>query len=393
MCDAILVLNAGSSSIKFGVYDVGKANRPVVAARGTLEMGASPRLEVNPIEAALQTTFILQSDGLAEGIVALVEWIEHGFGNRRLIACGHRIVHGGTAFFNPVLLTPSVIDAVDSLTPLAPLHQPRSIAPIRVMVELRPQLPQIGCFDTAFHRTIEAPANRFALPREYVERGIRRFGFHGLSYEYIATRLDQAGKADKRSVVAHLGNGASLCAMRNKRSLDTTMGFSALDGLVMGTRCGSIDPGVLLYLLQHEKMTLNDLHDLLYERSGLLGVSAESGDMRDLEASASPHAREAIELFVFRIAREVAALANTLGGLDCLVFTAGIGEHSAVVRKAVCERLTWMGVKIDDDKNQHHAEVISANASAVHVGVLPADEEIVIARHVARATLLRSDES
>ena len=382
MSDAILALNAGSSSVKFGVYDVEPTTgEPSAAARGTLNVGASSRLIASAVDGTLLVERSFPEDGLAAAIRVLLDWIEREFGGRRVAACGHRIVHGATSFSDPVRLTPALVDAIDGLTPLAPLHQPRSVAPIRALLELRPDLPQIGCFDTAFHRTMGPPASRFALPRDYEARGIRRFGFHGLSYEYVAGRLREEGKAGMKTVVAHLGNGASLCAMKDGRSLDTTMGFSALDGLVMGTRCGAIDPGVLLYLMRHGGMTPNDLEDLLYRQSGLLGVSGLSGDMRDLEASADPRAREAIDLFAFRVSRETAALANTLEGLDCLVFTAGIGEHSAVVRKAVCERLRWLGVAIDQAANEAHAGQIGLPASSIEVRIIPTDEESVIASH------------
>jgi acetate kinase len=263
------------------------------------------------------------------------------------------------------------------------LHQPRSLAPIRTLAALRADLPQVGCFDTAFHQTIDPIVSRFALPRGYDADGIRRYGFHGLSYEYIAGRLKAMSPAlaAKRTIVAHLGNGASLCAMRDGRSFDTTMGFSALDGLVMGTRCGAIDPGVLLYFVLERGIAGDALQHMLYEESGLLGISGISGDMRTLEASDNPHAREAVELFAFRAAREAAALANTLGGLECLVFTAGIGERSASVRKAICERLDWLGVAIDEPSNADHADIISQPDSKVEIRVIATDEESIIARH------------
>ncbi|MFE0015861.1 acetate/propionate family kinase [Mesorhizobium sp. NPDC059054] len=382
MNKTILALNAGSSSVKFGICDIDHAGGPTMAARGSLEFGPSARIKAKAEDGkSLVDRAIPHGD--REGVIgALLDWIETEFDGREISACGHRIVHGGTSFFDPVLLTPEHIDAVEALAPLSPLHQPGSVAPIRAIAKLRPQLRQIGCFDTAFHRTIDPPASRFALPRGYEERGIRRYGFHGLSFESIASRLAAEGKADRRTVVAHLGNGASLCAMRYGRSLDTTMGFSALDGLVMGTRCGTLDPGVLLHLLQHDKMTPDDLQQMLYEKSGLLGVSGISADMRELEASADPRAREAIELFVFRAAREIAALANTLGGLDGLVFTAGIGEKSSAVRKAICDRLSWLGIALDENANLAHAPLVSAAASTIEVKVMPADEEIVISRHV-----------
>ena len=381
MSGLVLALNAGSSSIKFGVYETDASGGPRTAARGTLETGARPRLRAKAPDGTALCDEAMPGGSLRAGIEGLLRWMENAFPHRALVACGHRIVHGGGAFADPVRLTPAVIEAIDRLTPLAPLHQPRSVAPIRALLELRPDLPQVGCFDTAFHRTIEPPANRFALPRACEAKGIRRFGFHGLSYEYVAGRLRAEGKAGMKAVVAHLGNGASLCAIRDGRSLDTTMGFSALDGLVMGTRCGAIDPGVLLYLLQQEGMTPDELQDMLYRKSGLLGVSGLSGDMRELEASEDPRAREAIELFAFRVAREVAAMAGTLEGLDCLVFTAGIGERSAVVRKAVCARLRWLGLELDEAANEAHAGQLGLPGSAVEIRVVPTDEESVIASH------------
>ena len=380
MHDAILALNAGSSSIKFGIFDTGGAGL-ATAARGTLETGKLPRLVARGANGSVLVERAVRGDGLAAGIAALLDWAETDFGGRRIVAGGHRIVHGGMTFSEPVVLTPGRIDAVEALTPLAPLHQPRSIAPIRALAKLRPGLAQVGCFDTAFHSTMEPPASRFALPRSYEDKGIRRYGFHGLSYEFIAEQLHIKARAGRRTVVAHLGNGASLCAMRHGRSVDTTMGFSALDGLVMGTRCGTIDPGVLLYLLQHDGMGVQQLERLLYQESGLLGVSGISGDMRNLEASTATSAREAVELFVFRAARETAALANTLGGLDCLVFTAGIGEHSAAVRRAICDRLGWLGVSIDIEANDRHEPVVSSSAGKVEVHVIATDEESIIARH------------
>jgi acetate kinase len=280
MSHLILALNAGSSSVKFGVYETDASGGPRAVARGTLETGARPRLRAKAPDGTALCDEAMPGRSLTAGIESLLRWIEEAFPGRSLAACGHRIVLGGGAFADPVRLTPPVIEAIDRLTPLAPLHQPRSVAPIRAVAELRPDLPQVGCFDTAFHRTIEPPASRFALPRAYEAKGIRRFGFHGLSYEYVVGWLGAEGKAGMKTVIAHLGNGASLCAIRDGRSLDTTMGFSALDGLVMGTRCGAIDPGVLLYLLREEGMTPDELQDLLYRKSGLLGRHARAGGER-----------------------------------------------------------------------------------------------------------------
>jgi acetate kinase len=381
MRDAILAFNAGSSSVKFGLYDIEDLDNLRLVARGTLGEGNAPRLVANAPDGETLCDVPVTGGDTAEPVRMLVRWIEEKQHGRKLVACGHRIVHGGREFADPVRLTPPVMSALDKLSPLAPLHQPLSLSPVRALAGLRSDLLQVGCFDTAFHRTIEPLVSRYALPPEYGKKGIRRYGFHGLSYEYVAGRLADEGKKDKRTIVAHLGNGASLCAMRGGRSVDTTMGFSALDGLMMGTRCGSIDPGVLLYLLLEQHMSAEEVQRLLYEESGLLGVSGISGDMRVLEASADPRARMAIDMFVFRASREVTALANTLGGLDCLAFTAGIGEHSAAVRGSICRRLGWLGMTIDEGANSAHAGTISALDTQVEVRVIPTDEEVMIAHH------------
>ena len=383
MPSVVLALNAGSSSLKFGLYEARSSKELRSIARGAVGLGDVPSLTAKAPDGKTLLARELPGGGLEDLIGELLFWAEDQTG-RKVAAVGHRIVHGGSRFSDPVLLTPDVIDEVEKLTPLAPLHQPRSVAPIHAVAAVRANLLQIGCFDTAFHRTMDAMASRYALPRRFETRGIRRYGFHGLSYEYIASRLEQMApeRAAGRIVVAHLGNGASLCALRDGRSVDTTMGFSALDGLVMGTRCGAIDPGVLLYLLQEERLSPAQLQHLLYEESGLLGVSGISSDVRVLSESDDPRAREALELFAFRAAREVAALVNTLGGLDGLVFTAGIGEHSAPIRAAICARLEWLGVKIDHYANEAHEDLISAADSAVEVRVIPADEESMLARHV-----------
>ena len=389
MPEAVIALNAGSSTVKFGLYEVDASGRPSLVLRGVLDLSDAPRLTARTADGTpLQDRKLSGKADEGAGFGELLDLIERHLGSERPIAAGHRIVHGGRDLIQPVRLTPDVVEAIEKLTPLAPLHQPRSLAPIHALAALRPELPQVGCFDTAFHQTIGTTVARVALPRKYEAEGVRRYGFHGLSYEYIAGRLREISPrlAAGRTVVAHLGNGASLCAMRDGKSLDTTMGFSALDGLVMGTRCGSIDPGVLLYLIQEKGISAESLEHLLYEESGLLGVCGISADMRTLAASDDPHAREALELFVFRAARETAALANTLGGLDCLVFTAGIGEHSAPVRSAICAKLEWLGVRIDAAANEAHAELISAPESAVAVLVIPTDEELVIARSVLVAS-------
>jgi acetate kinase len=312
-------------------------------------------------------------------------FIENRFGEHRLRAVGHRVVHGGPDYSGPVELTDDVIAKLEALIPLAPLHQPRCLAPVRTIRAIRPDLTQIACFDTAFHHSIAPPASRFAIPRRFEERGVRRYGFHGLSFEYVAGRLAEIAPqlVAKHTVIAHLGNGASLCALRDGRSIDTTMGLTPLDGLVMGTRSGTIDPGVLLYLQQHEKMSIEDVQHLLYHESGLFGVSGISSDMRVLLASGEAAAREAVELFTFRAAQEVAVMANTLGGLDCMVFTGGIGEHAREIRNAIGEWLAWLGVRIDAAANDEGCERISGGDSAVDVFIIPTNEELTIARNCA----------
>lgn len=389
--DAVLVLNAGSSSIKFGLFEIG-ASEPALLCKGLLdEHEDKPRLIVR--SRAGEDLFEKRREGTdADGshlFADVLAFIEDRYGADSLGAVGHRIVHGGPDFSGPVELTDDVYAKLDQLTPLAPLHQPRCLAPVRTIGAIRPDLIQIACFDTAFHHGLAPPVSRFAIPRPYEKRGVRRYGFHGLSFEYVARRLADIapGLAAKRSVIAHLGNGASLCALRDGHSVDTTMGLTPLDGLVMGTRCGTIDPGVLLYLQQHEKMSVEDVQHLLYHESGLLGVSGISADMRTLLASGEPAAREAVDLFTFRAAQEIAAMANTLGGLDGLVFTGGIGEHAKETRSAIGERLAWLGVRIDATANDAARERINAGDSAVDVFVIPTNEELTIARHCAAVLL------
>ena len=382
----VLALNSGSSSIKFALFDSGAGGAPALA-RGTLSDGAKPGFEVRDASGAVTVRQSLAEGAPASAVFAgLLDWIDAVGGGRRLAAVGHRIVHGGESFCEPIQLTPETICVLSALTPLAPLHQPRCLQPVRRIAELRPDLVQIGCFDTAFHRSIDATTRRYGLPRRFEQQGIRKFGFHGLSYEHIADRLHGMGR-DRGSptVVAHLGSGASLCAMQDGLSRDTTMGFSVLDGLPMATRCGAIDPGVLLYMQRQMGLSVAELEDILYHESGLLGVSGISGDMRELLASPDECAAEAVDLFTFHVAREVAAMANTLGGIERLVFTGGIGEHLGAVRAAVCTRLSWLGVVLDPKANDHGGPCISAGGSRVSVFVIPADEERVIDRHVRAA--------
>ena len=386
MDNRILVLNSGSSSIKFAVFDA--SDRPHLRLQGTISgIGGMPAFDArdkggNALSAQLPVSVVNHETALAW----LFDWLpEHLDG--KLAGAGHRVVHGGERFAEPALIDDTVYAHLEALTPLAPLHQPHNLAAIRALMTLQPALPQVACFDTAFHRTQYPLAQHFALPRELTTGGIKRYGFHGLSYEYIASVLPQhlGTRADGRVIAAHLGNGASLCAMHQRKSVATTMGFTALDGLMMGTRCGAIDPGVLFYLMREKSMSLAQVEDLLYRRSGLLGVSGISSDMRELLASAEPAAREAIDLFCYRAAREIGSLTAALGGLDALVFTAGIGERSHEIRECICRRLEWLGMAIDDTANRSHRSGIDAASSRIAVCVIPTNEEAVIAQHTARA--------
>jgi acetate kinase len=311
-----------------------------------------------------------------------------GTENVDLAAIGHRVVHGGPEYSEPILVTPEVLDRLARYVPLAPLHQPNNLAPIRTILELRPELPQVACFDTAFHRGHGPLADHFAIPEELYAEGVRRYGFHGLSYEYIASVLPEQAPdiADGRVVVAHLGNGCSACAMRDRMSIATTMGFTALDGLPMGTRCGDLDAGVVLYLIQQKGMSPEELVDLLYKRSGMLGLSGISSDFRELLASDNPRARFAVELFCNRVARHIASLAAALGGVDGIVFTAGVGENAAPVRSAICRACSWLGVELDEAANREHNRRITTPSGRVGAYVIKTDENLMIARH-ARALL------
>lgn len=389
MTAAILVLNAGSSSIKFSLYHAGESLRDGRSLyRGELE-GLGHKIHFEAQDAA--GTLVV--DSLIEGaathqhaLSVLLEWLKQQTNTIDLVAAGHRVVHGGGKFFAPVIVTAKIIQDLKDLTPLAPQHQPHNLAAITALSELHPRLPQVACFDTSFHRTQPEVATTFALPRALTASGIKRYGFHGLSYEYIASVLPQhlGAKADGRVVVAHLGNGASMCAMADRQSVATTMGFSALDGLVMGRRCGALDPGVILYLLDARAMTASAISKLLYEESGLVGVSGISDDMRDLLASSDPRAAEAIALFVYRIGRELGSLAATLGGLDALVFTGGIGEHAAEIRRRVCENASWLGIALDGAANQAGGPGITQDGSRPSVWVIPTNEDLMIARHTHR---------
>ncbi len=387
MSASILTINAGSSSIKFSLFRVDNPDHPVLASRGEVEgIGSEPHFAAfDPAGALLEERRWPDSHADFQSLLeTAIGWAERHLGAGTLLAAGHRVVHGGPDYDRPERVTPGLLAALGALTPLAPLHQPHTIAPITAIAAARPGLPQVVCFDTAFHRGMPAVATRFALPREYENSGVRRYGFHGISYEYIAERLRETAPdlAKGRVIAAHLGNGASLCAMLAGRSIDTTMGLTALDGLVMGTRCGNIDPGAILYLQRARGLTAEAIEDLLYHKSGLLGVSGGlASDMRVLLASADVQAKEAVDLFVYRIAREIGALTSVLGGLDGIVFTAGIGEHAPAIREMVCARLRWLGIAFDPAANARGAAVVSLPESRVAVRVIPTDEEAMIARH------------
>jgi len=382
----IAVINAGSSSIKFALYDA--AFHDAALYRGQIEqIGVSPHLRVvneskQPVEDRVWSDRILDHHAAVHEVFNCARDL---IGGRPLLAIGHRVVHGGTSYSVPVRVDTKVMDALAALTPLAPLHQPHNLSAIAAVAEAAPHIPQVACFDTAFHRSQPKQAQMFALPRRYTEAGVRRYGFHGLSYEYVVSKLKDLAPSvmGGRVVIAHLGNGASLCALHNGQSVATTMGFTAADGLVMGTRCGAIDPGVLIYLMDTYGMDARALEKLIYRESGLLGVSGVSSDMRKLRASSDPAAAEAIRLFAYRIVRETGSLCAALGGLDAFVFTGGIGENDSTTRAEVAEGCRWLGLQIDHARNAGGAGCISSEESRVSAWVIPTDEERMIARHTA----------
>jgi acetate kinase len=386
--NTILVVNAGSSSIKFSLYPAAADGPPL--GGGLIEgIGVHPQFKAT-IAGEVSAESWPQGRALdhAHFYGFLLDWLAEALPDAAIAAAGHRVVHGGTAFAAPVLVEGGVLAELERLIPLAPLHQPHNLAGIRALGARAPGVPQVACFDTAFHRSIPTRDQLYGLPRALAEEGLRRYGFHGLSYEFIARALPQydAAAAAGRSVVAHLGNGASLCALQDGRSRACTMGFSTLDGLIMGTRCGSIDPGVLIYLLREKGLDAAALERLLYKESGLLGLSGVSADMRDLLASDKPEAAEAVEMFCDRVAQQVAMLAAQLGGLDALVFTAGIGERSAPIRAAIVSRLAWLGAELDADANAAGGPRIGTADSGLGLWIIPTDEESMIARHT-RAVL------
>ncbi|WP_341486771.1 acetate/propionate family kinase [Pararhizobium sp. A13] len=383
--DAILVVNAGSSSLKFQFFEIVGAGieRRI---RGQIDgIGTRPRLRATAVDGAVLVDRSYEPQVVGDLPAAIAEtraWVQtlEGF---VLKAIGHRVVHGGPDYTKPVLIGPGVLDRLSTFQDLAPLHQPNNLAPIRLAMEINPDVPQVACFDTAFHRGHAAHADCYALPQSFYDEGVRRYGFHGLSYEYIAERLVETAPdvARGRVIVAHLGSGASMCALHDGRSVETTMGFTALDGLPMGTRPGQMDPGVVLYLIDQKGMSSGEVTDLLYRSSGLKGLSGISGDMRDLLASDDPRAALAIDHFVHRCALNAGMLAAALGGLDAFVFTAGVGENSAPIRARIAERLVWLGVECDPAVNEAGAMTISTATSRVSLHILPTDEELMIARH------------
>jgi acetate kinase len=389
MADAIVVVNAGSSSLKFSLFVV-RAGDLVLAVRGQIEgLYTAPKFTAKDpsgrtvAERTWGEGGKLGHDGAVEHLRG---FLRERAGDDRLIGVGHRVVHGGLEYAEPVRVDDRVLKALERFVPLAPLHQPHNLSPIAAMLERAPDLPQVACFDTAFHRTNPDVAQRFALPEELHEAGVRRYGFHGLSYEYIASalpRVDQKAAAGK-TVVLHLGNGSSMCAMEAGRSVASTMGFTAVDGLPMGTRCGAVDPGVILYLMDERKLDARAIERLIYNQSGLLGMSGISSDMRTLLESADPRAKLAVDVYLYRIRRELGSLAGALGGIDALVFTAGIGENAPAIRERVCRDGAWLGIELDEAANRAGGPRISAAQSRVSAWVIPTNEELMIGRHTRR---------
>ncbi|MDE2385095.1 MAG: acetate/propionate family kinase [Alphaproteobacteria bacterium] len=381
MSSVLLTLNAGSSSLKFAVFaaqgDVplatGLADR--IGANGTITLRDGKGDTVPQAGAADVSSH-------QAALLSILGQLRARLGELDVAAVGHRIVHGGISFVAPTLLDANTLQALEALVPFAPLHQPHNLAGVRAAIAAFPKARQVACFDTAFHRNHPFVNDTFALPRVFYEKGVRRYGFHGLSYEFIASELHRIAPrlAEGRVIVAHLGNGASVCALHHGRSIASTMGFTALDGLPMGTRCGQLDPGVVLYLMDQEKLSAAQISDLLYKHSGLLGLSGLSNDMRELEAAGTPEAAQAIDYFVFRVQREFGAMAAALGGVDAIVFCGGIGENAKAIRARVCERLAWMGVELDHARNSQNALVVSSELSRAQVMVIKTNEELVIAR-------------
>ena len=384
---AIIVLNAGSSSIKFCTFQRGGADLHRDLRGQVSGLGTAPRLAARRGAATVVDRELSPPElGHAEALGVLLEFLRAELHGETIVGVGHRVVHGGLEFMAPTPVDGPTVERLERYVPLAPLHQPHNLAAIRLMLERLPGVPEIACFDTAFHRTVPEVAQLFALPPRFAEAGVRRYGFHGLSYEYVASVLPSldARAATGRTVVFHLGNGSSMCAMAGGRSVATTMGFTAVDGLPMGTRTGAMDPGVLLFMFDELGMSVREVERLLYHESGLLGMSGISSDMRDLLASDAPAAQLALDVFVYRARRELGSLAAALGGLDAVVFTAGIGENQPEIRRRICRDAAWLGIELDGAANERHGPCISVAGSRVSAWVVPTDEETMIARHVAQ---------
>jgi acetate kinase len=386
MQQAILTINAGSSSIKFALFPLAHPISPEAEVSGQIDgigtnatkMVAKDRAGSKIADQAIAGEQVSHD----QAFDALLQWFQATQSGWQIVAVGHRVVHGGDLYSQPTVVDAQVVEHLTSFVPLAPLHEPHNVAGIRALQKLLPNVPQIACFDTAFHRSQSEVAQAFALPRALSAEGIKRYGFHGLSYEFIARALPQhSSRATGRVVVAHLGNGASMAAMVNRKCVATTLGFSTIDGLMMGTRCGNLDPGVVLHLMETKGLSIKDMTRILYKESGLLGVSGISQDMRTLLASDKPEAEEAVNLFCYRIVRELGSLVAAAGGLDALVFTGGIGEHAAEVRRRVCAQSEWLGIRLDPEANARHDVVISAGDSSVDVLVIPTNEEWMMAHH------------
>ena len=390
MNNVILVINAGSSSIKFALYRMAinktanAQNKPLLSGK-IANIGQCPKrkvIDANGTDLTKNDLDVFNDQTTHEDLIQwLLDWISCHGQDYTIKGVGHRVVHGGRDFLTAVKLTASVVEQLKELIPLAPLHQPHNLAAIDAIFNWDPELPQVACFDTSFHHTQPNLSQLFGLPREYSDKGIIRYGFHGLSYQYIASCLPEylGSLSEGRVIVAHLGNGASMCALNKRQSVATTMGFTALDGLIMGQRCGSLDAGVVIHLLRYYKMSIEEVEHMLYHKSGLLGVSGISNNMQVLQQSDDPHAKQAIDLFCYRAARELASLVSTLNGLDAIVFTAGIGENAAQIREQICTQLSWLGVTLNLSENQKNCTVISQVNSKVKVLVIPTNEEVVIA--------------
>ncbi|HKP67783.1 MAG TPA: acetate/propionate family kinase [Pyrinomonadaceae bacterium] len=397
MDDFALVLNAGSSSLKFCVFQRPGYHAWRLASRGQIEgIGTAPHLSAKNDEGEkLIDEDLTGVETGSEAIEALSGWLRSKYAGARVLGVGHRVVHGGPKYDRPTIVDKEVLKELYDLVPLAPLHQPYNLAAIEAVFERLPNVPQVACFDTSFHRGHNEVADLIPLPREIRDTGLQRYGFHGLSYEYISTVLPEFAPkiANGRVIVAHLGSGSSLCAMKDLKSVDSTLGFTAVDGICMGTRPGSVDPGAILYLFQNLGLSAKDVESILYKKSGLLGISGISNDMRDLLGNDDPNARLAVDYFIYRIAKEIGALSAVLGGLDAIVFTAGIGENSAEIRRRICEASAWLGVELDADANTARSTKISTASSKISAWVIPTNEELMIARHSGVLLGLRNEVS